>query len=213
MKNTPKMLRALVAPATTALILATTAASAHAVIVNIDTSQSTVTYSSSFPTICVPSGTCYPPPATQTFSLSGSFDVKRETVPVMTPFFEFFDQERIHFASVVVDAGGAYALGFVFPSYPGVVVGEFFIADEDGCTLNPMYCFSQGSGEFSGYLEGNNISFSGTAYRAGSSFYDKFTFNVVAYAAEGNSIPEPAGLSLLSLGALALFTRRRKGIE
>lgn len=211
MEKIPKTWRTLMELATAALLLGTATANVHAAVVNIDASQSTVTYSSSFPTICVPSGDCYPPPATQTFSLSGSFDVKRETVSVMTPFFDFFDQERIQFSSVVVNAGGAYALGFVFPSYPGVVEGQFFSADEDGCTLNPMYCLSQGSGGFSGYLEGNNISFSGTAYRAGSSFSDQFTFNVVAYAAEANSIPEPAGLSLLGLGALTLFARRRKG--
>jgi hypothetical protein len=212
MKNTPKMLRALVAPATTALVLATTTASAHAVIVNIDTSQSTVTYSSSFPTICVPSGTCYPPPATQTFSLSGSFDVKRETVPVMTIFFDIFYQEQIHFESLAVDAGGAAALGFMFPTYPGIVTAASFSASEDSCSLSMGTCFSNGNfGAFSGDFNDGTISFSGTSY--GSSAYDHFAFNVVANAAGVTAVPEPEGLSLLGVGVLALLARRRKEIQ
>lgn len=208
MKKIPKTLRVLMVLATAALLLSTATANVHAAVVTIDASQSTVTYRSSFPTFCLPSGECFPPPAEQTFSLSGSFDVKRETVSVMTPFLSFFDQERIHFASVMVDAGGASALGFIFPSYQGVVEGQSFVASEDGCTLAFGTCFSTGYfGDFSGYLDGNKISFSGTAH---GNLYDHFAFNVVAYAAEANSISEPAGLSLLALGVLALFARRRK---
>ncbi|MBN9127049.1 MAG: hypothetical protein J0I90_05620, partial [Nitrosospira sp.] len=59
-----------------AMVLIAVATSAHAVVVNIDSSQSSVTYDqSSVVVICDLQGVCIPSPDPQIFILSGSFDV------------------------------------------------------------------------------------------------------------------------------------------
>jgi hypothetical protein len=65
--------------------------------------------------ICDPDGNCGTQQAPQTFALSGSFDLRQETVFVTTSFFppDGYEREQIRFESVAVDSGGAAALGFL----------------------------------------------------------------------------------------------------
>lgn len=205
------------APALTALLLSVATSSAHAVVVNIDPSQSSVTYAPGGIVFCDPSGNCGTLPEPQTFTLSGSFNVRQETVFIATSFvpLDGYERVQIRFDDIAVDSGGAATLGFTFPSYLSVLTGDTFVGNEDACTWFPSTgsCFSMGPfGEFSGMFDGSTLSMTGRDY-AGDSFPSTFSFTLVAQAVEPASVPEPSTLACLaaaSLGIGAMGRRRKK---
>lgn len=207
------------APALTALLLSVATSSAHAVVVNIDPSQSSVTHTPGGIVLCDPSGNCGTLPEPQTFALSGSFNVRQETVFVATSFvpLDGYEREQIQFDGIAVDSGGAAALGFAFPTYLSVVTGDTFVGNEDLCSWFPSTgsCFSMGSfGEFSGTFDGNTLSMTGRDY-AGAFFPSTFSFTVVARAAEPAAVPEPGTLACLAAAGLGMGAvgRRRRNLR
>jgi len=194
----------------TAMVLIAVATSAHAVVVNIDSSQSSVTYDqSSVVVICDLQGVCIPSPDPQIFILSGSFNVIRDT-PV------WLNRQIIQFDTLAVDSGGAAALGFSFPTYPGLMMnGEDFIASNDPCfILSPMTsCTGLSMGgidNFSGTFDGTTLSMTGTKY-TGDPFRvrDWFSFTIVASVGNPSPVPEPETYAMLIAGLGLLGWRMR----
>lgn len=198
-----------------ALALGAAAFSAHALTLNIDANQSSVTYTPGGSILCDPDGNCGTLPEPQSFALSGSVDVVEEVVPITVWFdpLTTISERRMRFESITVDSGGATALGFVFPSYFAVVNGTDFAGSEDGCTS----LVSTGSCSSTGTLDRFEGSFDGTVLlmRGSDAFADffssrTFSFELVARVAEVTSVPEPGTLACLVLGALGLGAMPRK---
>ncbi len=189
---------------------------AHALVLQIDASQSSLTYTPGGLPVCDPDGNCGVLPSPQTFALSGSFDLQQETVFVMTSFFPLdgYDREQIRFDAPAIDSGGASALGFAFPNYFAVLTGQDFSASEDPCSWFPSMggCWSMGAfGSYAGTFDGTTLTMTGTDY-AGDFFPSTFNFTVVARAASVASVPEPGTLACLAIGALGLGAMRRRAV-
>lgn len=204
----------MVAPSLGAMVLITAATSAHAIVVNIDPTQSWVTYTPGGFVLCDPESNCGSLPRPQTFTLSGSFNVIRETVsyPVWFDPSSVVEREEIQFDSLAVDSGGAASLGFSFPSYRGVLNGQDFTASEDFCSFFPSTggCFSFGPfDDFSGTFDGAMLSMSGNDY-VGKFFPDLFSFTVVARTADPASVPEPGTLACVAAAAIGLGAARSR---
>lgn len=198
-----------------AVALGTAAFSAHALTLNIDATQSSVTYTPGGFILCDPDGNCGTLPEPQSFALSGSFDVVEEVVPITVWFdpLTTIDERRLRFESIAVDSGGAAALGFVFPSYFAVVNGTDFAGSDGGCNVmtSPGSCWSMGQfGSFAGSFNGTLLSMTGTDPVGDSFFPSTFSFTVVAHVAEAASVPEPGTLACLALGALGLGALPRR---
>lgn len=201
-----------VAPTLTAMMLVAVATSAHAIVVNIDPNQSSVSYTPGGVITCDLEGNCGSLPDPQTFTLSGSFNVKLETVsyPVWFDPSAVIEREEIQFDTLAVDSGGATALGFSFPAYRGVLSGHAFTASEDMCSFLPSIgsCTSFGPFDvFSGMFDGATLSMTGNDY-TGNFFADTFSFTVVARAASPTSVPEPGTLACVVAAAIGLGTAR-----
>lgn len=199
------------------MVLSSAATSAHAIVVNIDPTQSSVTYTPGGFSFCDPEGNCGSLPSPQTFTLSGSFNVTRETVsyPIWSDPSSVFERDEIQLGYLAVDSGGATALGFSFPTYRGVLSGFAFTASEDICSFLPSSgsCFSFGPfGNFSGTFDGTTLSMSGIDY-AGNFFPDLFSFTIVARTANPMNVPEPSTLVCVAASAIGLVAagRRRRG--
>ena len=198
----------------TVMVLISAASSAHAIVVNIDPAQSSVTYTAGGFSLCDPEGNCAPLPSPQTFTLSGSFNVTTETVsyPVWFDPSTVFERDEIQLGNLAVDSGGATALGFSFPTYRGVLSGFSFTASEDLCSFLPSSggCFSFGQfGNFSGTFDGTTRSMSGIDY-AGNFFPDQFSFTVVARTANLTNVPEPSTLACVAVAAIGLIAAGRR---
>lgn len=213
MRHLDRFCQDVAAPTLMAMALITGATSAHAIVVNIDPNRSSVTYTPGGFIICGPDGNCGSLPNPQTFTLSGSFNVTRETVsyPVWFDPFSAVEREEILFDTLAVDSGDATALGFLFPSYRGVLSGRAFTASEDMCSFFPSMgsCVSLGlfHDYFSGTFDGITLSMTGNDY-AGSFFVDTFSFTVVALAAVPTSVPEPGTLACVIAAAAGLGAAR-----
>lgn len=204
------------APTLAALMLLAAAPGAHAVVVNIDSSRSSVTYTPGGIIRCDVDGNCGSLPEPQTFTLSGSFNVVRETVsyPVWFDPSSVIEREEIRFDSLAVDSGDAAALGFSFPTYRGVISGEAFTASDDLCSFLPSTgsCWSMPPiAGYSGAFDGTTLSMTGNRY-AGTFFPDHFSFTVVARAANVASVPEPGILACVAAAifGLGVSGRRRR---
>lgn len=215
MKHLVRFCQDVAAPTLMAMALITGVTSAHAIVVNIDPNRSSVTYTPGGFITCDPDGNCGSLPNPQTFTLSGSFNVTRETVsyPVWFDPFSVVEREEILFDTLAVDSGGATALGFLFPSYRGVLSGHAFTASEDMCSFFPSMgsCASVGPfDDFSGTFDGTTLSMTGNDYAdyAGSFFVDTFSFTVVALAAVPTSVPEPGTLACVVAAAAGLGAAR-----
>jgi hypothetical protein len=201
-----------VVPTITVLLLIT-AASAHAVVVNIDSSQSSVIYDqSSVVVICDLQGVCIPSPDPQIFILSGSFNVIQDT-PV------WLNQQIIQFDTLAVDSGGAAALGFSFPTYPGLMMnGEDFIASNGPCflvspTTSCTGVSDGGEDNFSGKFDGTTLSITGNKYMHDPFFsHNWFSFTIVAHTGDLPPVPEPKTHAMLLAGLGILGWRLRKRI-
>lgn len=186
--------------------------SAQAATFAIDPSQSSVTYTPGGFSIGGPDGDgglTFPTP--QTFALSGRFDVRQETVPIILSFdpLTVENREQLRFEAIAVDSGGAAAAGFAFPTYFAVLTGQAFAASEDACTWIPTTgsCTSTGwFGRYAGSFDGTTLSMTDTDY-AGDFFPSSFNFTVVARVA---TVPEPGTLAGLAIGVLALGVARRR---
>lgn len=193
-----------------AIVLIAAATSSHAVIVNIDPSQSSVTYhhGPSFST-CDLQGICVPPSDPQTFILSGNFNVIQE-VPV------WLDSQIIRFDTLAVDSGGAAVLGFSFPTYAGLLMNEGdFIASNDPCFLlsSTTSCTGLSMGgidNFSGTFDGATLSMTGDEYISGSFYHDRFSFTIVAQVGNPLPVPEPETYAMLMAGLGVLGWRVRR---
>ncbi len=207
------VVRAAAVPALAAFSLGAMPALAHALVLQIDASQSSVTYSPGGFPVCDPDGNCGVLPSPQTFALSGSFDLQQETVFVTTSFFppDGYERQQIRFDAPAIESGGASALGFAFPNYFAVLTGQEFVASEDPCSWFPSMggCWSMGSfGSYAGTFDGTTLTMTGTDY-AGDFFPSAFNFTVVARAASVTSVPEPGTLACLAIGVLGLGAMRR----
>lgn len=214
MNPVTKVVRAAALPALAACTLGAMPALAHALVLQIDASQSSVTYSPGGFPVCDPDGNCGVLPSPQTFALSGSFDLQQETVFVTTSFFPLdgYEREQIRFEVPAINSGGASALGFAFPDYFAVLSGETFAASEDPCSWFPSMggCWSMGAfGSYAGTFDGTTLAMTGTDY-AGDFFPSNFNFTVVARAASVTSVPEPGTLACLAIGVLGLGAIRRR---
>ena len=187
---------------------------AHAVVLQIDASRSSATYTPGDIQLCDLDGNCAALRSPQTFALSGSLDLQQETVFVPTSFFPLdgYERQQIRFDSAAVDSGGAAALGFAFPSYFAVLTGQEFAASEDSCAWFPSMggCWSMWPfGGYAGTFDGTTLSMTGTDY-AGDSFPGIFNFSIVARTAEVASVPEPGTLACVAMGVLGLGVTRRR---
>ncbi|MBS0347995.1 MAG: PEP-CTERM sorting domain-containing protein [Proteobacteria bacterium] len=200
--------------AAVAFVLGAASASSQAAVVKIDAGQSSVTYTSSQPPICDPSGNCSLPPAPQTFALSGSFNVVREVASTPSPYDPttsiYFT--RISFDSVAVDLGGADVLGFSFPSFAGLVNGTSFTGSDDPCFFSFGGCVGGGlfNNTYAGDFDGHTFFLSGVSPQG---FFDSFTYQIVAtLAAPVATVPEPGTLACVAVaGAGWAASRRRRG--
>lgn len=203
-------------PNLTALLLSLATSSTYAAVFTIDPSQSSVTYSPGGMVLCDSSGNCGTLPEPQTFTLSGSFNLRQETVFVTTSFapLEGYEREQIQFDGVAVDGGGAMALGFNFPTYLSILTGDTFVGSEDSCTWFPSTgsCFSMGPfGEFSGTFNDYELFMTGLDY-AGDYFPSTFRFTLVAQAVQTGFVTEPGTLACLAaacIGIAAIGRRKR----
>ncbi len=214
MNPVTKVVRAAALPALAACTLGAMPALAHALVLQIDASQSSVTYSPGGFPVCDPDGNCGVLASPQTFALSGSFDLQQETVVVTTSFFPLdgYEREQIRFEAPAIDSGGASALGFAFPDYFAVLSGQTFAASEDPCSWSPSMggCWSMGAfGSYAGTFDGTTLAMTGTDY-AGDFFPSNFNFTVVARAASVTSVPEPGTLACLAIGVLGVGAMRRR---
>lgn len=175
----------------------------------IDASQSYIRYESSL-VICDPFLNCTSSPA-QTFQISGDLQVgvRKTWLPVNTfPPVPGIELNLIDFTPLSLDLNGADTLGFLFPTYSGILNGDTFSGNENPCTfdlLGGFSCMSIGYfGQFEGSYDGETLSLEGTDPL--NSPFDTFTYHIVARA-----VPEPGTLSLLALaGAGGLLLRRRR---
>lgn len=203
--------QSIVASTFTAIVLITIATSAHAIIVNIDPNRSSVTYRPSG-IICDSQGNCGPVSDPQTFTLSGSFNVIQEAKSYSMGFdpLSVIEREEIQFDTLAIDSGGATALGFLFPTYRGVLSGETFIANDGACpsSLPPMTsCSSFGwSNNFSGTFDGTTLSMTGNDYKGVSYSLptEWFSFTIVARVADPTSVSEPSTLACIAAAVIAL---------
>ena len=191
-----------------AILLACASHQAQAGLIQLDASQSQVTYSSTF-VICDPFGCA--PPAPQTFTLSGALqvDVQRKTFTVgFLPTDPTIEVDLIQFTPVALNLNGADAIGFSFPTFVGILNGNTYFGKEDPCTLpllQGMNCMSIGPyGDFEATYDGHTLSVDGTDPHHG--FFDGFRYRLVGQAI---TVPEPGGLALTALAGLAAIRRRR----
>ncbi|MDO9600296.1 MAG: PEP-CTERM sorting domain-containing protein [Azoarcus sp.] len=199
-----------VAPAIAALLLGA-AGSAQATFVTIDPAQSSVTYTFGGMVLCDPDGNCPEPPASQTFALSGSFEVERTTAFITDSFYPPSGHYRdaIRFQSVSVDGGGATQMGFSFPTYLAIEEGGVFSGSEDPCTPAMGPCLAGQFGWFSAEFDGHTLMLSGIDFADSGFFSDRFAFTVFAYATAPASVPEPGTLACLAAGMLGLGAVRK----
>ena len=186
---------------------------AHAVVLQIDASRSSVTYTPGGFPLCGPDGTCGTLPPPQTFALSGSLDLLQETVFVTTSFspLDGYEQEQIRFDSSSIDSGGASAAGFVFPGYFAVRTGQGFAASENWCSwLASFTCLMGYSGSYAGAFDGTTLSMTGIDYAGDSAFPSRFNFTLVARVGQASDVPEPGVLACLAMGMLGLGMVRRR---
>lgn len=194
------------------LLLACASHQAQASLIQLDASQSQVTYSSTF-VICDPLG-CAPPPP-QTFTLSGALqvDVQRKTFTVgFLPTDPTIEVDLIQFTPVALNLNGADAIGFSFPTFVGILNGNTYVGKEDPCTLTllqGMNCMSMGSfGDFEATYDGHTLSVEGTAPHNG--IFNSFRYRFVGQSIASQTVPEPGGLALTALAGLAAIRRRRQ---
>ncbi|CAM5370077.1 PEP-CTERM sorting domain-containing protein [Thauera mechernichensis] len=210
----PSTARVAVASVLTTVTLGAMPTLAHALVLEIDASQSSVTYSPGGFPLCDPDGNCGVLPPPQTFALSGSFKLQQETVFVTTSLFppDGYERQQIRFETPVIESGGASALGFDFPTYFAVLSGEDFVANENPCTWFPSTggCWSMGAfGSYAGTFNGTTLSMTGTDY-VGDFFPSRFDFTLVARAVGVSTVPEPGTLACLAIGVLGLGAMRRR---
>ena len=215
--NMPLM-SSLISPRCSALLGQLTLAStflalgtpASAVEVRIDPGRSSVSFISTAPPICDLSGQCSVPTPSQVFSLSGHFEVVREAIFLPSPFdpASVIDITLIHFDSAVVDAGGAAALGFVFPDFAGVVAGTHFSGSDDACAFFPGVCagwsWSLFHNTYEGDFDGQTLILTGQSPLNG---FESFTYSLVA-----TTVPEPGALACLLGAGLGWLASRRRGL-
>lgn len=102
--------RTATACALATLALGAAATSAHALTLTIDPSLSSVTYTPGGFSFGGPDGDgSLTFPTSQTFALSGRFDLRQETLPITLSFdpLTVVDREETRFESIAVDSGGA----------------------------------------------------------------------------------------------------------
>lgn len=208
MNPTPSTRRAFRAITTAGVLLAGTIANVHAVTLHIDPHRSSVTYfSNSWVFDEFGNGTRVGP---QTFTMSGSFDVAVDQESFSVSYFPeiTIDKDVIRFTSPQVDAGGATALGFQFPAFPGEIIGQDFAGRDDACFLTPaLSCSYWGPlPNFSGSYDGSTLRMTGSEYW---SVAEGFQYRIVA-TVNPQAVPEPSTLACLVAGFLGLATLRRR---
>lgn len=201
---TPSIRRTFRAITTAGVLVAGMIANVHAVTLHIDPHRSAVTYFSiatDFDGI---------PVGPQTFTMSGSFDVTVDQESFSVSYFPEItvDKDVIRFTSPQVDAGGATALGFQFPAFPGEIIGQDFVGRDDPCFLTPaLSCSYWGPlPNFSGSYDGSTLRMTGSEFW---SVAEGFQYRIVA-TVNPQAVPEPGTLACVVAGFLGLATLRRR---
>lgn len=186
------------------------ATGAHATLMAIDESKSSVTYTEFGFIICDFSGCTSPEP--KTFVLSGSFEVQSKHESFAVSFFPEYttkELDLLFFSKVAINSGGAAPLGFNFPDYPAVLDGSAFLGNADPCSLFFLAgstCMSMGPwGGYSGIFDGDTISLTGST----NGFFDSFSFTIVATALPSGAVPTPSTFACIWIGLTALVVIRR----